>query len=60
MPDAKRSGLQFRALIPTEGEWARIPGDNPGQPRQAVRQFFCVLTRADGGQITGQIVTKVK
>jgi len=60
VPDAKRSGLQFRALIPTEGEWARIPGDNPGQPRQAVRQFFCVLTRADGGQITGQIVTKVK
>jgi hypothetical protein len=60
VPQAKRAGLTYRALIPTEGEWQRMPGNGPGQPHQAVRQFYCVLARADGGQIPSQIVTKVK
>jgi len=56
VPDTRRPDLTFRALVPTQGEWEATPdkGEEPA------REFYCVLTRADGGPITAPIVTKVK
>ncbi len=56
VPEAKRTGLTYRALVPTAAEWTGTPvkGEEPS------RDFYCVLTKADGGPITAPIVTKVK
>ncbi|WP_410675718.1 serine/threonine-protein kinase [Amycolatopsis sp. cmx-4-68] len=55
VPDAKRTGLVYRALVPTESEWRSVP-----EKEEATRWAYCVLAKADGGPITAPIVTKVK
>ncbi|HET6704972.1 serine/threonine-protein kinase [Amycolatopsis sp.] len=57
VPETKRPDLTYRALVPTETEWRRAPA-KPGEDPS--REFYCLLTRADGGPITAPIVTKVK
>jgi tRNA A-37 threonylcarbamoyl transferase component Bud32 len=57
VPEVNRPDLTYRALVPTETEWRRVP-EKPGE--DASRAFYCVLARADGGPITAPIVTKVK
>ncbi|MEQ0561092.1 serine/threonine-protein kinase [Amycolatopsis sp. NEAU-NG30] len=55
VPDAKRPGLVYRALVPTEAEWRRTP-----EKEEATRWTYCVLAKSDSGPITAPIVTKVK
>jgi tRNA A-37 threonylcarbamoyl transferase component Bud32 len=57
VPEAKREGLKYRALVPTQEEWQSVPADDSRHPTRA---FFCVLTKADGGPISAPIMTKVK
>ncbi|ADJ48035.1 serine/threonine protein kinase [Amycolatopsis mediterranei S699] len=57
VPEARRADLTFRALVPTQTEWERVPSKQSEEPS---REFYCVLARADGGPITAPIVTKVK
>ena len=57
VPEAKRQDLTYRALVPTQAEWDGVPA-KPGE--EPSREFYCLLTRADGGPITAPIVTKVK
>ena len=57
VPETRRPDLTFRALVPTQTEWERVPAKSG---EDASREFFCVLARADGGPITAPIVTKVK
>ncbi|WP_328451614.1 MULTISPECIES: serine/threonine-protein kinase [unclassified Amycolatopsis] len=57
VPEAKRTGLTYRALVPTQAEWDGAPSKATDEPS---RDFYCVLTKADGGPITAPIVTKVK
>ncbi|MBE8524058.1 serine/threonine protein kinase [Amycolatopsis sp. H6(2020)] len=57
VPETRRPDLTFRALVPTQTEWERVPAKSG---EDAAREFYCVLARADGGPITAPIVTKVK
>ncbi|RSM36736.1 serine/threonine protein kinase [Amycolatopsis balhimycina DSM 5908] len=57
VPEIKRDGLKYRALVPTQGQWQSRP-EKPGE--DPTREFYCVLTKADGGPISAPIVTKVK
>jgi hypothetical protein len=57
VPETKREGLKYRALVPTEGEWRSVPEDSSHHP---VREFYCVLAKADGGPISAPVATKVK
>ncbi|RSD10405.1 serine/threonine-protein kinase [Amycolatopsis eburnea] len=57
VPEAKRQDLTFRALVPTQAAWESSPAKSGEDP---TREFYCLLTRADGGPITAPIVTKVK
>ncbi|SEF32490.1 Serine/threonine protein kinase [Amycolatopsis pretoriensis] len=59
VPDTKRPDLTFRAIVPTQAEWERAPSADSGSDGPT-REFYCLLTRADGGPITAPIVTKVK
>ncbi|MEV6647901.1 serine/threonine-protein kinase [Amycolatopsis sp. NPDC051371] len=59
VPEAKRQDLNFRALIPTQAEWERVPSGVDGD-NTPTREYYCVLARADGGPITAPIATKVK
>ncbi|MEU5262635.1 serine/threonine-protein kinase [Amycolatopsis sp. NPDC021455] len=58
VPEAKREGLKYRALVPTQEEWQSVPDDPDSH--HPTRAFFCVLTKADGGPISAPITTKVK
>ena len=51
----RRPNLKYRALVPSQGEWAEDTGDRA--PNRAV---YCVVTKADGGQLAGSVVVKVK
>ncbi|HEY3467491.1 MAG TPA: serine/threonine-protein kinase [Amycolatopsis sp.] len=57
VPETKRDGLKYRALVPTQGEWQSVPDKSGDYP---TREFYCVLAKADGGPISAPIVTKVK
>ncbi|MEA5363706.1 serine/threonine-protein kinase [Amycolatopsis sp., V23-08] len=57
VPEAKREGLTYRALVPTQAEWQSVPQESGEYP---TRWFYCVLAKSDGGPITAPIVTKVK
>ncbi|MEU0535216.1 serine/threonine-protein kinase [Amycolatopsis tolypomycina] len=57
VPEAKRDGLKYRALVPTQGQWQSVPDKPSDEP---TREFYCVLAKADGGPISAPIVTKVK
>ncbi|OXM68756.1 serine/threonine-protein kinase [Amycolatopsis vastitatis] len=57
VPETKRDGLKYRALVPTQGQWQSQPVQ-PGE--EPTREFYCVLVKADGGPISAPIVTKVK
>ncbi|MEV6871960.1 serine/threonine-protein kinase [Amycolatopsis sp. NPDC051128] len=57
VPETKRANLKYRALVPTQGEWQSVPDKTGEYP---TREFYCVLTKADGGPISAPIVTKVK
>ncbi|MDT7805569.1 MAG: hypothetical protein QOI78_9002 [Actinomycetota bacterium] len=57
VPEAKRTGLTYRALVPTQAEWDGAPSKPGDEPS---RDFYCLLAKADGGPITAPIVTKVK
>lgn len=57
VPETQRDGLKYRALVPTQGEWQSVPEKSGEYP---TREFYCVLTKADGGPISAPIVTKVK
>ncbi|SFW76335.1 serine/threonine-protein kinase [Amycolatopsis australiensis] len=57
VPEANRADLTYRALVPTQAEWDRVPSKSSEEP---TREFYCVLARADGGPLTAPIVTKVK
>ncbi|SDY02206.1 Serine/threonine protein kinase [Amycolatopsis xylanica] len=52
----QRPSLQFRALVPTQQEWARDTGND----KERVRLAVCALTKKDGSQIDGDIVRKLK
>ncbi|GAA4546793.1 serine/threonine-protein kinase [Amycolatopsis samaneae] len=56
VPETQRSGLTYRALVPSEAEWNRVPDEN----KRYSRGFYCLLARTDGGQMSAQIHTKVK
>jgi tRNA A-37 threonylcarbamoyl transferase component Bud32 len=57
VPEAKRPGLTYRALVPTQAEWESVPSESGETP---TREYYCVLAKSDGGPITAPIVTKVK
>ncbi|MEV4056850.1 serine/threonine-protein kinase [Amycolatopsis sp. NPDC049688] len=57
VPATQRDGLKYRALVPTQGEWQSVPDKSGEYP---TREFYCILTKADGGPISAPIVTKVK
>jgi hypothetical protein len=57
IPATQRDSLRYRALVPTQGEWQSVP-DKPGE--YPTREFYCALSKADGGPISAPIVTKVK
>ncbi|MDQ7810174.1 serine/threonine-protein kinase [Amycolatopsis sp. A133] len=57
VPAGQRDSLRYRALVPTQGEWQSVP-DKPGE--YPTREFYCALSKADGGPISAPIVTKVK
>jgi hypothetical protein len=56
IPESKRKGLNFRALVPSENEWRRIPE----QYGNLSRTVYCVLTKSDNGQLTSQVHVKIK
>ncbi|MFD9964087.1 serine/threonine-protein kinase [Amycolatopsis sp. NPDC058986] len=56
VPEAQRNGLTYRALVPSEAEWNRVPDET----KRYSRGFYCLLARTDGGQMSAQIHTKVK
>ncbi|WP_284743975.1 serine/threonine-protein kinase [Amycolatopsis sp. RTGN1] len=58
VPQAKREGLKYRALVPTEAQWKSLPDEETSD--QPTREFYCVLAKGDGGPISAPIVTKVK
>lgn len=57
VPSPQRSGLYWRAVVPTEAEWNRPLGEDDNDYS---REYLCVLAKTDGGQLTSQITTKVK
>jgi tRNA A-37 threonylcarbamoyl transferase component Bud32 len=57
VPEARRQGLTYRALIPTQAEWDSVPAESGETP---TREYYCVLAKSDGGPITAPIATKVK
>jgi tRNA A-37 threonylcarbamoyl transferase component Bud32 len=57
VPVNQREGLKYRALVPTGGQWQSVP-EKPGE--EPTREFYCVLTKSDGGPLSAPIVTKVK
>ncbi|MBE1502570.1 tRNA A-37 threonylcarbamoyl transferase component Bud32 [Amycolatopsis lexingtonensis] len=57
VPETKRQDLTYRALVPTQAQWQSAPSKSGEEP---TREFYCLLTRSDGGPITAPIVTKVK
>ncbi|ANN16338.1 serine/threonine protein kinase [Amycolatopsis orientalis] len=57
VPQQQRSGLQWRAVVPTEAEWNRPLSE---ENNDYSREYLCVLAKTDGGQLTSQITTKVK
>ncbi|SED24220.1 Serine/threonine protein kinase [Amycolatopsis tolypomycina] len=57
VPETQREGLKYRALVPTQGQWQSQPDKPSDDP---AREFYCILTKADGGPISAPIVTKVK
>lgn len=58
VPDTVREGLVYRALVPTQAQWQSQPDKSTGD--YPTREFYCVLTKADGGPISAPIVIKVK
>ena len=52
---ATTEGLNYRALVPTEAEWKRVPAEGKLLSRVA----YCVLTTS-GSQLTHQIHVKIK
>jgi tRNA A-37 threonylcarbamoyl transferase component Bud32 len=58
VPETKREGLKYRALVPTQAQWQSLPDEDSGH--SPTREFYCVLAKADGGPISAPIVTKVK
>ncbi|OXM53042.1 serine/threonine protein kinase [Amycolatopsis thailandensis] len=57
VPAQQRSGLYWRAVVPTEAEWNRPLGEDD---HDYSREYLCLLAKTDGGQLTSQITTKVK
>jgi hypothetical protein len=56
VPKGKRAGLSYRALVPSEKEWGRLPAEY----RKLSRQVYCVLTKADSNQLSTQVHVKIK
>ena len=57
VPAQQRSGLYWRAVVPTEAEWNRPLSE---EATKYSRGYLCLLAKTDGGQLTSQITTKVK
>ncbi|WP_410654395.1 protein kinase domain-containing protein [Amycolatopsis sp. lyj-112] len=57
VPSQQRSGLYWRAVVPTEAEWNRPLSEDDNDYS---RGYLCLLAKTDGGQLTSQITTKVK
>jgi hypothetical protein len=57
VPKNKRAGLNYRAIVPSEKEWGRLPGKNY---EKISREVYCVLTRADNTQLSTQVHVKIK
>ncbi len=57
VPSQERSGLYWRAVVPTAEEWKRPPSEDDNDYS---REYLCLLAKTDGGQLTSQITTKVK
>ncbi|HJQ48818.1 MAG TPA: serine/threonine-protein kinase [Amycolatopsis sp.] len=52
---AQRANLNYRALIPSPGEWTADTGSS--EPN---RSIYCVVTKIDSGQLAGSVVVKTK
>ncbi|HVW41645.1 MAG TPA: serine/threonine-protein kinase [Amycolatopsis sp.] len=53
---ARRADLRYRALVPSQAEWAADTGTSTAP----VRSVYCVVTKSDGGQLSGSVVVKTK
>ncbi|MEU3270679.1 serine/threonine-protein kinase [Saccharomonospora sp. NPDC006951] len=53
IPDDRKPGLRYRALIPTKQEWEREPDPDLGENAQ--RSVYCVLSSADGSMMVGAL-----
>jgi tRNA A-37 threonylcarbamoyl transferase component Bud32 len=56
VPKNKRAELSYRALVPSEKEWGRLPEEY----KKLSRQTYCVLTKADSTQLSTQVHVKIK
>jgi tRNA A-37 threonylcarbamoyl transferase component Bud32 len=56
VPKNKRAGLNYRALVPSEKEWGRLPEAY----KDLSRKVYCVLTKADNTQLSTQVHVKIK
>jgi tRNA A-37 threonylcarbamoyl transferase component Bud32 len=56
VPDDRHDGINFRALIPTQPEWERIPA----QYKPLSRNIYCALTKQGNTQLYSQIHAKIK
>ncbi|MFK0244789.1 protein kinase [Amycolatopsis azurea] len=57
VPSTQRTGLYWRAVVPTEAEWNRPVSE---ESNTYSREYLCLLAKVDGGQLTSQVTTKVK
>jgi tRNA A-37 threonylcarbamoyl transferase component Bud32 len=56
IPKNKRAALRYRALVPSEKEWGRLPEEYG----KLSRKVYCVLTKADNTQLNTQVHVKIK
>jgi serine/threonine protein kinase len=50
--------LRYRAVVPTQAQWDRVPG--PDEPSRLSRDVYCFLSLADGGQFVAQYTAELK
>ncbi|NYI92906.1 serine/threonine protein kinase [Amycolatopsis endophytica] len=55
--DGQRATLNYRALVPSQAQWAARPDNSYDDPARTV---YCLVSKLGGGQITDTVTVKVR
>lgn len=58
IPERDKSGLRYRALVPTQAAWEQASADSSNDDE--TRLVYCVLSAADGTPLSGQLDTPLR